>query len=87
MAVLEKMRLLGITLGYNGRSVVDYVLSSSDLIQHVESFCICEPTILSDHCPWRFSLCSALVSNNRHDDSKGNNSNRINFVFNGITLN
>ena len=43
-------------VGHIGRSVVDYVLSSSDLIQHVEYVCICEPTILSDHCSLRFSL-------------------------------
>ena len=29
----------------------------------------------------RFSLRSSLVSNNRHNDSKDNNSNRINFVY------
>ena len=29
----------------------------------------------------RFSLRSSLVSNNRHNESKDNNSNRINFVY------
>ena len=43
-------------VGKAGCSVVDYVLVSSDLLQHILYFEVCLPNILSDHCTIVYSI-------------------------------
>ena len=43
-------------VGSRGSSVVDYVLSSQNLLSFIDTFSISEPNILSDHCNLSFSL-------------------------------
>ena len=37
-------------IGFNGSSVIDYMLSSQNMLDLVKSFNIEDPNILSDHC-------------------------------------
>ena len=43
-------------VGSNGCSVVDYVITSQNMLQHVASFQIGKPNILSDHSAIDFSF-------------------------------
>ena len=33
-----------------GSSMVDYVLCKHELLQYIRELCVCQPTILTDHC-------------------------------------
>ena len=50
-------------VGSTGCSVVDYVLVSPDLLQHMLHFEVCPPNILSDHCAILYSI--------KHSKNKG----------------
>ena len=43
-------------IGPRGSSLVDYVITSQNLIQHVGTFKVNDPNIMSDHCIVDFSL-------------------------------
>ena len=53
-------------VGSTGCSVVDYVLVSLDLLNHLTHFEICPPNILSDHCAILFSV-KCTENKNRND--------------------
>lgn len=40
----------------SGRSVVDYVITNITMFEAIQSFKICDPNILSDHCVLEFSI-------------------------------
>lgn len=67
-------RFLGDSLGYytffnsNGKSMIDYMLTSTDLFHDVEYFNILPPNELSDHC-----LLSTGIKNNCSGIEIGNN--------------
>ena len=48
-------------VGHNGKSVVDYVLASENMIPLIDKFVVYEPNILSDHC--LISFTSELTQN------------------------
>ena len=43
-------------VGARGSSLVDYVITTQKLLNHVEYFCVGDPNILSDHCIIDFSF-------------------------------
>ena len=43
-------------VGSRGSSVVDYILTSQDLLHQVKSFTVQDPNIMSDHCIINFCL-------------------------------
>ena len=56
-------------VGSNVSSVVDYVLTTQNLLQNVDDFTIQEPNILSDHCmvDFTFSFTGTATSNDEND--------------------
>ncbi len=53
-------------VGSRGSSVIDYVITSTDMFNKILNFDVCKPNILSDHCAVRFSLiCSEPFTQNK----------------------
>ena len=66
-------------VGHNGKSVVDYVLASENIIPLIDKFVIYEPNILSDHCLISFtSEVTHTTENTRLADTCTINSNACN---------
>jgi len=65
--------------GFQGKSVVDYVITSQTLMSSFQSFVVDEPNIFSDHCLISFSFKNGISSNpdgsvrdeNNNRDSQG----------------
>jgi len=61
--------------GAMGSSLIDYVLSSTDLLPLVNTFNICDPNILTDHCALHFSIEMRPINFTRNGvpNTKGSN--------------
>ena len=53
-----------------GSSIVDYVLCKHDMLQCIREFCVCQPTILTDHCVVSFTLCCGAELQSNGDNAK-----------------
>ena len=62
-------------VGSRGSSVVDYVLSSQNLLSYIDKFVVGEPNIMSDHCLVSFSLNFCTKNINTTDSDKNNSAN------------
>ena len=72
----------------NGRSVIDYMLASQNLIEFIQSFDVHDPNILADHC------CVSLVlefplSDNILPDERSDSFDNVNgkYLWNAELLN
>ena len=64
-----------------GSSVVDYVISTQNLIQNVLRFKVKDPNLMSDHCVIDFTLffdkCMYINNNDNKNTYKNNNNENI----------
>ena len=62
-------------IGPRGSSLVDYVVTSQNLIQHVGTFKVKDPNIMSDHCMVDFSLNFNIRNFDQGDECYSSNRN------------
>ncbi len=67
--------------GTQGKSLIDYVISSQCLLNRFSSFYIDDPNILSDHCAVNFSLKTQLVRGENANIGHGTAPNNIHFIY------
>ena len=51
-----------------GSTMVYYVLYKHELLQYIRELCVCQPTILTDHCAVSFTLCCGAESQSNGDN-------------------
>jgi len=73
-------------IGYQGKSVIDYVITSPTLTNMFQSFVVGEPNIFSDHCLIRFSFNQILNANEdnsftTNSDERNSHGNKLSYMY------